>query len=411
MPTSPAQDPFSSINLNFKSAFDSARAMILRAFTHVVLILVSLALHIALPDDFSFTSALAAYISLIHIFPRKPHPIGTAAGLALGATFGFMGMPLAALPVWSACATWFIRMISRGTVSPISWISLPILGAMAVNLADNPALGGFPPLWPFAIFIAAGVGLNTLLKRYMNTRRRRLEVQTAVIALRKLAFNADNARHTQALSQLCDEVDRYMRNHPSNLFKKPDKDDEALLDQLIALPVAAMEQSAWNRPTDIDQMARKFKKRNERYAPIKPVETPRPKGPAGHLRAVRQLEELLPTLPSDIKPQIGLICEQAALIVEAMEKEPRYRPAAERFLSRYLPAIDKVISGYIKVSANPPSEHSARVLNRASNTLNVLAEAFKNRRTELFMNDATDIDIDLGVIENLLKMEGHTISR
>ena len=411
MPTSPAQGPFSSINLNFKSVFDSARAMITRAFTHVVLILLTLVLHIALPDDFSFTLALTTYISLIHIFPRKPHPVGTAAGLALGSTFGLMGMPLAALPVWGACATWLIRMIDRKTVSPISWISLPILGAMAVNLAYKPALGGLPPLWPFAIFIAAGVGLNALFKRYMNTRRRRLEVQTAVIALRRLAFNAGNTQQSQTLSQLCDEVDRYMRNYPSGLFKKPDKDDEALLEQLIALPGAAMEQSAWSRPTAIDQMTCKFKKRNERYTPIKPVEGQRPEGPPGHLRAVRQLEERLPTLPSDIKPQIGLICEQARLIIEAMEKGLRDRPAAERFLSRYLPAIDKVISGYIKVSANPPSEHSVRVLTRASNTLSVLAEAFKNRRAELFMNDATDIDIDLGVIENLLKMEGHTISR
>lgn len=388
---------------NLRSVFDSARSIVMRTFMHLGFILAAIASNWALDDHFSFVQTIMVYVSLIHIFPKRPHPVASGTGLALAVTLGIMGAPLPALPVWAAGATWLVRMITRIGTSPFSWLSLPILGAMVIKVLSNPATKDIPAVWPFVLFLALGCGASFMLGRYLASRKRRLKFSVAIISLRRQAFELQGQPLGQALSDLSDQAEAYLAGSPSGFMNKLPGKDTALLTGLDRLAdLVAL--SDGPPMSEIRTLAEQFREQN-RPAKNVPEQTRTAKSVA-YMKILMDLEKRRPSLPEAIRDKVGLICEQTRSIMDGMDQDPRDRSSGDRFLARYLEAAQKVTDGYLKLSISPPSEETARMLLKARDTLAALAEAFKSKRSRLFENDTLDIGVDLGVIEKLLKMEG-----
>lgn len=149
--------------------------------------------------------------------------------------------------------------------------------------------------------------------------------------------------------------------------------------------------------------------------PIKPIADkpmPETKNTNNRLDIYEKLvDELLmqsKVLPENLARHVVDICEQTESIMYSMTTDPRDFEPGDKFLKRYLVAVQKIIAQSQKLlnsAVSTPDVENA--LNESETLLIRLSGAFTELQTRLLENDMQDLTIELNVLDKLLKMEGY----
>ncbi len=127
-----------------------------------------------------------------------------------------------------------------------------------------------------------------------------------------------------------------------------------------------------------------------------------------HEKAIRELSLLSHQLPDNLSAPIQNICQQATLILEHMNSDPRDWASGERFLSQYINAAYNIATQNKKLlNSGQSAAQSSQVIEHSHSLLQRLDHAFNQQRLQMFENDADDLTVELKVLDKILKMEGY----
>ncbi len=108
----------------------------------------------------------------------------------------------------------------------------------------------------------------------------------------------------------------------------------------------------------------------------------------------------------NVKLKADAICGLAAKIFDDIRKDPRDVKPAKKFLGYYLDATANILEKYLDISEKQLA--SAEVnerLRKSEETLEMIRAAFERQLTRLTENDIMDLDSEISVLQNTLKME------
>lgn len=108
-----------------------------------------------------------------------------------------------------------------------------------------------------------------------------------------------------------------------------------------------------------------------------------------------------------IKDDLDAIEMTTIKIFEEIKRDPPDLKRANQFLSYYLDAVLRILTNYKELrrhNLNDPEINES--LKHVENVFTQLRGAFETQFTRLLNNDVSDLDVELSLLENTLKMEG-----
>lgn len=114
--------------------------------------------------------------------------------------------------------------------------------------------------------------------------------------------------------------------------------------------------------------------------------------------ALGELGKLYARIPEEgIRGRIMSLLSLTDRIVEDVRTDPADLPLIRRFLNFYLPAAIRVLHEYDRAQGDR---------SRLESMLDQVIESGRTQYDSLFANDATDLDLEIGVLETKLRAEG-----
>ena len=114
--------------------------------------------------------------------------------------------------------------------------------------------------------------------------------------------------------------------------------------------------------------------------------------------ALGELGKLYARIPEEsIRSRIMALLSLTDRIVEDIRTDPADLPLIRRFLRYYLPTAIRVLHEYDRAQGDR---------SRLEHLLDELIESGRKQYDGLFANDATDLDLEIGVLETKLRAEG-----
>lgn len=108
-----------------------------------------------------------------------------------------------------------------------------------------------------------------------------------------------------------------------------------------------------------------------------------------------------------IKNKVKEICTLIEKILEDFEKDPKDIKIARQFMNYYLDATIKILTRYVDISAQPVlSDKMQETVEKAERLIESIRKAFEIQLVKLLQDDVLDLDVEMSVLENTLKMEG-----
>ncbi len=110
----------------------------------------------------------------------------------------------------------------------------------------------------------------------------------------------------------------------------------------------------------------------------------------------------------EIKEQVDKIIDVVNRIFDDLKHDPKDVKIARQFLNYYLDSTIKILKKYTELSAHSglnSSEVSA-TLDKTEQLLNKIYTAFEAQLAKLLEDDAMDLDVEVELLEQTLKMEG-----
>lgn len=109
--------------------------------------------------------------------------------------------------------------------------------------------------------------------------------------------------------------------------------------------------------------------------------------------------------PSVREAVVGL-CRTADEIIAELAKHPRKLDAARGFLTYYLDAAQRIVEGYVYLTARRSSSAEiSRTLDRAESSLRVVQQAFDRQLANVLEDRALDLDSEIELLERTVKSE------
>jgi len=110
---------------------------------------------------------------------------------------------------------------------------------------------------------------------------------------------------------------------------------------------------------------------------------------------------------STVKIKVQNISEITEKILNQIKKKPKCLRAAKRFLSYYLEAVDKILYKYTEIAAQDvKTEEVKESLKKVESLLDTIILTFEKQMGKLLENDIMDLDAEISLLENTIKMEG-----
>lgn len=108
----------------------------------------------------------------------------------------------------------------------------------------------------------------------------------------------------------------------------------------------------------------------------------------------------------NVKMKADAICSLAGKIFDDIRKDPRDVKPAKKFLGYYLDATANILEKYLDISEKllASAEVNER-LRKSEETLEMIRAAFERQLGRLIENDIIDLDSEISVLQNTLKME------
>lgn len=125
----------------------------------------------------------------------------------------------------------------------------------------------------------------------------------------------------------------------------------------------------------------------------------------GRLAEIRALGKALKK-PS-VVALVDQVAEMAERVLTEVETNPKELKQARQFLSYYLDSTLKILTLYVDLgSQNLNDEKIQGSLSRVESLLMTLRDAFENQLKRLLSNDVMDLDTEIALLEQTIKMEG-----
>lgn len=110
---------------------------------------------------------------------------------------------------------------------------------------------------------------------------------------------------------------------------------------------------------------------------------------------------------NEIAQKIQDICKVGMEIFDYIKKNPKDVKKAKQFINYYLDSTEKIVSRYIDLSnmknISPEVEKS---LIEVEEILNSIEDTFKKQMDSMLDDDLLDLDTEIKVLKNTMKMEG-----
>jgi len=108
-----------------------------------------------------------------------------------------------------------------------------------------------------------------------------------------------------------------------------------------------------------------------------------------------------------VAAEVRDIADQARLISEELQHDPKDIRVARRFLDYYLDATLMVVERYVDLSKRAADNADAqRVLSSFDGVLDKILETFRKQHDKLLADDVLDLDTEVEVLERMMTMEG-----
>jgi hypothetical protein len=107
-----------------------------------------------------------------------------------------------------------------------------------------------------------------------------------------------------------------------------------------------------------------------------------------------------------VRDKVGRLCTTAERIVAELRAEPRRVELARGFLTYYLEAAQKIVTGYVDLAARGVGSAEVRsTLERAAASLDSVQQAFDRELANLVQNEVIDLDSEIALLEKTVEME------
>lgn len=141
--------------------------------------------------------------------------------------------------------------------------------------------------------------------------------------------------------------------------------------------------------------------------PSQPVVTPPVQKAITFESRIVRLQNLQ-KLPTELLDELKIIVEYGQLIVTCMKEDPKDVEPGTAFLNRYLPAVEKMAGEFVRLSTQLEKHgKSDDFLLKNVTALKALGSAFQQQHARLLENDTLDFDVELNLVNNLLKTDGY----
>jgi 5-bromo-4-chloroindolyl phosphate hydrolysis protein len=108
----------------------------------------------------------------------------------------------------------------------------------------------------------------------------------------------------------------------------------------------------------------------------------------------------------DVRASVDALARTAQRILFELRDEPRRLELARGFLTYYLGAAQRIVSGYVDLSGRGlPSAEASDVLARAVTTIDTLQRAFDRELVTLALTDVIDLDAEISLLETTTRSE------
>ncbi|NLX36029.1 MAG: hypothetical protein GXY68_05005 [Chloroflexi bacterium] len=125
-------------------------------------------------------------------------------------------------------------------------------------------------------------------------------------------------------------------------------------------------------------------------------------------RQVRQMRHLAIRIPErDMRQEINSLADIAALILDALERDPADIHRARRFLDYYLGTGVDLIGRYVNLGehrGNNPEIEAA--VERFAGLIRDLKSTFEEQHTRLLRDEAFEFQVDADVLRKLMDLDG-----
>ena len=124
--------------------------------------------------------------------------------------------------------------------------------------------------------------------------------------------------------------------------------------------------------------------------------------------AVAEMKRIRASIPdAEIKAKIDKLTDLTDKIFKDILDDPDDYKMIRRFSSYFLPTTIKLLNAYDRMdSTGIDGENISSTKTRVAEILDTTILAYEKELDALFANQALDIETDIAVLENLLKMEG-----
>jgi hypothetical protein len=127
-------------------------------------------------------------------------------------------------------------------------------------------------------------------------------------------------------------------------------------------------------------------------------------------KARRQVDTILRSAgmigKADVRDQVVGLCRTADQIIAELAAQPRKLAAARGFLTYYLDAAQRIVEGYVHLSARGSSSAEIkRTLGRAEDSLRMVQQAFDRQLAGVLEDRALDLDSEVELLERTVRTE------
>lgn len=395
----------------------------------VVVHLLGISLGYAL-DGYTSTLGLMAYIGFISLVPRgdwrKPlwyMPFGL--GLLQTVVAVFLGISLGMAVFLGGMQSWLARIIQKKGRLSWDWIMLPFVVAGFDALYRT-----YPPLFLWLSFVVIAIIGFVLYLIYMKGHADTLleeELRNDCAKMEQLLRNkyfpkdleVAGKLFAQQSTSMLKNVHGAVASHREAL-EKIHACQEALSKHVRAIQPS--KSSGWahgllksenfGRKGD-DTVHVLLKETNAFLAQeLRKFRTSKEDGGfeatlQGYEDMAMQLQMASAELPAHLSQHTIKIAETSLDIVRNMREDPADRPSGDRFLGRYLPAVQKIVDEYMRLSQGPAQQDVQDALARSLEVLERMEKAFEDELKSLMQNDAINFSAEVDAIDAMLKMKGH----
>lgn len=127
-----------------------------------------------------------------------------------------------------------------------------------------------------------------------------------------------------------------------------------------------------------------------------------------HEEILAQINQAKGQLSEPMHESIDVVTVKARAIMQCMRDDERDIAPGNKFLERYLPMIATSVNSFVRLSSHQiTSAEFEQAKEQTTQTLAAMADAFTEMHQHLLDDDVDDLLIDLKVMNQLVKIEGH----